>query len=294
VYFKFFLSLFEDTNPEIRSRLCSGVVYSLISPTHVVELQPAFLKFMQSLKSWRQVQACVQSFLAWPVESVVDGAAAFAPVVFDFLEREPHALVSCANRFCHKMTVMLSAANLAEFGDEIIRRFAKNPRFCVRQIFPLLGGALCVPNQAEEVVDRIFAAFVQLARDPVISVRASVIPHLTRIHLYYAKIKDQVKEREVTTLFVGLGLDCAPWIEAKWQQASASFDFTHAHSDPPKHLPELCPLQAVRRTSSAEKSMFAPAVRWRVKSDAARMVPRPLIARRPPTDFKRVNSQGHL
>jgi hypothetical protein len=265
--YRLFTSCFDNPGPDVRSRLCKSIVYSIFGPAKLSQLLGIFVRFMGTLQTWRNLAECVQTFLSFSPEVVLVGWQAVYPVLFAGVFTSPYAMAASCRHFCAKMVTLLPPPDLAVFGDEVVKAFATHENFAVRALLADCAGALCVPQLLEEVVDAIFAAFTALSNDPVLAVRASIITALVRPRMYYAMASNP-REREVIALFLTYGKSTEPTMQAKWAQASKVFNVPVKKPEPPAtQSPSVGPAPDTSHkpgvpTSSASAGAGLLASRW--------------------------------
>lgn len=211
-------NLFCDSCLQVRTRLCSSILYSSLGPTRLFPLVPKFLDCVSTITRWREIEASVRTYVAFPPSVLAASWDAAVPVVFAAVEKYPQALTSMCYTFCSRLlSAPLDPVSQKAFVDVMITRFARHEKFSMRQMFPKLASACVTRTQVVEIVDKVYSEVETLARDPVASVRAAVIGCLYRIRRYY-QTQSNPRETVVLNLFMSFSDSSDPYIREVWTE----------------------------------------------------------------------------
>jgi hypothetical protein len=217
--FAMFVQSFEDLG--LRSRLLECGVYPFLGYSRMARVAPLFLDLVQAIAYSRDMQNAMAAYLTFPPDIILSSWQGIVPIVFRFVADSPFVMRACCETFCEKISRVLDAES--GLVDLVIGNFFRHDRFSARQIASSLAAAMAVRGQPPEIVGQLFMAMVELARDPVVSVQASVLPALVAFKLYYSELEDKHAERQTVALYMSFSRLTDPLIEQKWSENAYIF-----------------------------------------------------------------------
>jgi hypothetical protein len=222
--FQLFLQSFEDPAPSIRTRLIAIQISSVLGPVRVFEAAPLFVELLRGISEWRSVQQAVDTYLTFSPEILISLFPTVTPIVFDLVGRSPHALSETGAHYAGKMAGILDEPSCSSFVDSVIETFFKSDSFSIRRIGPILAAAIAIPSLNQVLGERLFTVVADLALDPVMAVRASILPALVSFRRYYKRQGDSGGERKTIALYMSFSKVTDPLIESKWSQNAIIFN----------------------------------------------------------------------
>jgi hypothetical protein len=218
--FSCFLRTFENPAPEVVSKLASPTVYSFFQASHVARALPAFMRLVSELTNWRDVQGCVQTWMAFPPEIVRRNWRVFVDVAFPLFCQSPQPLTACGQGLCARLSIVLKLDHRIEFCERVIAAFFRSTDWQVRRLFVVVSAAMVVPNQAANVVGHMLPPIFSLAEDPVAAVRVAVLRAATRLRTFFQDVGDDQRHQEVLSMFMTMDHTQDQFIDDIWRECS--------------------------------------------------------------------------
>jgi hypothetical protein len=171
----------------------------------------------------------IKTFLSFPQEVLSYAWAGVAPVFFNLVSGNPRPLERICQVFCSRLAMLLNDG-FEDLGNLIMEFFGRSNMFQLRQMYSRMASSLAIANKDSRVVTNLWQICVQLSKDPVDSVRASVAPYLIRFRRYFGGQPDTEREKEVIALFMSFADDPNPYIQDTWSNNWKIFNYQHRES----------------------------------------------------------------
>jgi hypothetical protein len=204
-----------------RALATNGRIYSRIGPGRLNSLIPLFLKLVEGFSalkaSWRIMSECVSVFVQFPTEVIEQYWSKMATFVNICGIRSPFALSKACILFYVSVT---NPNNENKIMRLLLEHFGRNRSHSLRSLFiPLICSvAFCISFEC--FVNEAWPMILNLASDPVVSVRVTFLNHVPKLRVFFRQQGDSAREHELGKKFSAFGADKTPYVEGAWKKAS--------------------------------------------------------------------------
>jgi hypothetical protein len=172
--------------------------------------------------NWRSIAHAFSTFIFFRTDIVQSTWPQMAAILKSKLTQSPHALASTAIAFYQAIALVSSE------GDVIsaLVDYSRSPLYQLRSFFIHLAIAVAFSFPFPVFIDHIWPAVLSLSEDRVSSVRATFLRKAPEFRHYFVSQGHAPSEKHLTTLFMVMGKDSDPLLQAVWLDASDRFTDT--------------------------------------------------------------------
>jgi hypothetical protein len=220
VLFSLLLPFFSCSDPRVHEAIIGQPdIFHVLNTAKLNALLRGFFRLFESLTRWRVISAAIGISLGFPPDIFPLALSQLIIAVKSKLCLHPFVLGDATTNFF--VAVVLGSPEEDVLGHAV--DFSRSSNHQVRSFFLRLAIALGQFLSGVAFLERLWPAALLLAEDPVVSVRASFLRCSCPFRQLFARYGETAADKHLTTVFMIMGKDGDPLLQAVWLECAESF-----------------------------------------------------------------------